>query len=177
MNCSLTNYWEKWNTSRIIEMDAPPGCHPAQAPRPYLPHNHTDRHKRLSLNFDADPTKKYFLADLDELHTMNVVNVEDEISEQVCGDRRNHFWFLSGHQDNRTLDSLTLPHCTPYIEALYVAANFSLPSAQLIGSTPHIVPDEDSAVFLSRAPNATSRPWDDVSTALRYSSTEPVARP
>ncbi|KAF4535915.1 uncharacterized protein LTHEOB_12441 [Lasiodiplodia theobromae] len=184
MNCTLTHYFPHLNDSartQYITVDPPAGCHPP----PLLTTtttsdanntNGTDRQLRFSLaspptTIDADG---YFVNDLTEygmLYSSGIAS-EDLIPAAVCGDDRSHFWYLSGHRrENGTHDSLSLLHCTPYIEALVVATNFSLPGVEVVVGEGEedeaaVVPDEDSAVFMSAAPNATARPWNDVGQFL-----------
>lgn len=167
MNCSLTNYWEQLNNSnQQIIVDPPPGCHSPHA----LYHNDTsrkDRQLKFELSYQISLSESdYILADITEDAMNQIVTDEDQIPGEICSDHRSHFWFLAGHQDNKSYDSLTLLHCNPYIEALYVTANFSLPAAKVLGSPPQILPASDSGVFLSAAPNATARPWNNVSQFL-----------
>ncbi|KAK0610735.1 hypothetical protein DIS24_g12036, partial [Lasiodiplodia hormozganensis] len=143
MNCTMTHYFPHLNDSartQDILVDPPAGCHPP----PLLTSssttttsssgstNGTDRQLRFSLAspptaIDADG---YFVNDLTEygmLYSSGIAS-EDLIPAAVCGDDRSHFWYLSGHRRaNGTHDSLALLHCAPYIEALVVGANFSLP--------------------------------------------------
>ncbi|KAB2569277.1 hypothetical protein DBV05_g12049 [Lasiodiplodia theobromae] len=185
MNCTLTHYFPHLNDSartQDILVDPPAGCHPpplsssSSSSSSSANTNGTDRQLRFSLaspptTIDADG---YFVNDLTEygmLYSSGIAS-EDLIPAAVCGDDRSHFWYLSGHRrDNGTHDSLSLLHCTPYIEALVVGANFSLPGVEVIVEEGEedeaaVVPDEDSAVFMSAAPNATARPWNDVGQFL-----------
>ncbi|GME31222.1 uncharacterized protein LTHEOB_12502 [Neofusicoccum parvum] len=163
LNCSLTNYYENKNTSydlgrligspTIIVVDPPEGCHTPEI-------NGTER--RLYLKPSDSLKDGYFAAFMaDDYDTVSLAlykeYIEDTSSIQICGDNRQHFWFAAGHQSGDISDSLTLLHCVPYIEALYVTANFSLPSLQLSTSAP-VSPHEDTAIPLSTSSSATAFP-------------------
>lgn len=187
INCTLTHYWEHLNNStrtQDILVDPPAGCHPpplttstSSSSSSSSSSSDSDRQLRFSLasppsTIDADGN---FVDDLTEYGMLYSSGITDEdlIPAAVCGDQRSHFWYLSGHRRaNGTHDSLALLHCAPYIEALVVGANFSLPGVEVVdgagegegagGEEAVVVPDEESAVFMSAAPNATARPWNDV---------------
>lgn len=184
MNCTLTHYFPHLNDSartQDILVDPPAGCHPppltSSSSSSSASSSDTDRQLRFSLasppsTIDADGNFVNDLTEYGMLYSSGIAS-EDLIPAAVCGDGRSHFWYLSGHRRaNGTHDNLALLHCNPYIEALVVAANFSLPGVEVVvgdgedGDEEAVVPDEDSAVFLSAAPNATARPWNDVAQFL-----------
>ncbi|GME51181.1 uncharacterized protein LTHEOB_12502 [Neofusicoccum parvum] len=156
---SLSNKNTSYDLGRLIGsptmivVDPPEGCHTPEI-------NGTER--RLYLKPSDSLKDGYFAAFMaDDYDTVSLAlykeYIEDTSSIQICGDNRQHFWFAAGHQSGDISDSLTLLHCVPYIEALYVTANFSLPSLQLSTSAP-VSPHEDTAIPLSTSSSATAFP-------------------
>lgn len=64
----------------------------------------------------------------------------------VCGDVRQHYFIGLGYGT----EALSLLHCMPYVEALWVTAAFALPDLSLVPTIP-ITPDRDTAMFLANA--------------------------
>lgn len=72
-------------------------------------------------------------------------------SIRVCGDGRQHYFIGLGYRTQ----ALSVMHCVPYVEALWVDAAFALPDLSLVTDVPFI-PDRDSAVFLSDSASMTA---------------------
>ncbi|KAL2279072.1 hypothetical protein FJTKL_13649 [Diaporthe vaccinii] len=72
-------------------------------------------------------------------------------SIRVCGDERQHYFIGLGYEE----EALPVLHCVPYVEALWVTANFTLPDLSLVTDVP-VVPDRHSAVFLSDSASMTA---------------------
>lgn len=68
----------------------------------------------------------------------------------VCGDVRQHYFIGLGYGT----EALSLLHCMPYVEALWVTAAFALPDLSLVPTIP-ITPDRDTAMFLANAASRT----------------------
>lgn len=163
-NCSLTNYWENLIPSEhIVSVDPPAGCNPL----PFVDGNgrtRPDSQLHLVTAGGSVEENGYSIYILD--HGVFPMMAEDEDLRQTCGDDRYHFWFLAGcsingtSEESKGFNSATLIHCNPYIDALYVTANISLPSLQVITSASQVVPDEDSAVILSNALSYMGVPFE-----------------
>lgn len=110
---------------------------------------------------------RYYLALLDDNYDTLVRRRDNHSvwwtsSIRVCGDKRQHYFIGLG------MKALSLLHCVPYVEALWVTAAFSLPHLSLIQTVP-VVPDTGSSVFLSDSASMTAFPypqWRTLFTAL-----------
>lgn len=85
-------------------------------------------------------------------------------SSRVCGDGRQHYFigFVNGSEP------LSLLHCVPYVEALWVTAVYALPDLSMVADMP-VEPDTGSAVFLSDSPSMTAfevDKWDEIAVAV-----------
>lgn len=72
-------------------------------------------------------------------------------STRLCSDERQHYFFGFRYGDV----GLSVLHCVPYVEALWVTAKFTLPDLSLVTDVP-LVPERDSAVFVSDSASMTS---------------------
>lgn len=72
-------------------------------------------------------------------------------SIRVCGDKRQHYFIGLGYGTQ----TLSVLHCVPYVEALWVDAAFALPDLSLVTDVP-VIPDRDSVVFLSDSASMTA---------------------
>ncbi|KAF9636693.1 hypothetical protein BFW01_g7589 [Lasiodiplodia theobromae] len=157
LNCSLANYYTRQNLSmytqddRFITIEPPSGCH--------TPHDNLTQGQLLWLNRASEPEADYevrYLEDKYDIAGMQFFNYSGNEGKTtpstVCGDNRQHFWYIAGSSTEGTWDDITLIHCVPYIEALFVNASFSLPTFK-ITSDP-IIPDEASATPFSNASTA-----------------------
>lgn len=82
----------------------------------------------------------------------------------VCGDVRQHYFLGLGYG----MEALSLLHCMPYVEALWVTAAFALPDLSLVPTIP-ITPDRDTAMFLANAASRTESfkiTWKQIVVAM-----------
>lgn len=82
----------------------------------------------------------------------------------VCGDGRQHYFIGLGHSE----EALSMLHCVPYVESLWVSATFTLPRLSLVTDVP-VAPDESSSVFLSDSASMTAiarENWDGIFSAV-----------
>lgn len=80
-------------------------------------------------------------------------------SIHLCGDERQHFFIGVGYGE----EVLSLLHCVPYVEALWVNATFTLPDL-LLATDVSVSPDRESSVFLSDSASMTTfmgQGWQD----------------
>ncbi|KAL0263025.1 hypothetical protein SLS55_002000 [Diplodia seriata] len=155
LNCSLANYYTRQNLSehspggRIITVQPPSGC---RTPRENLTEG-----RLVWLSFVDEPEADYevrYLQDVYPGKSFNYSSTEGRTTPgTVCGDNRQHFWYIAGSSTNGDWDDITLIHCVPYIEALLVNVSFFLPEFQIDTSAP-IIPDEASATPFSNESSA-----------------------
>lgn len=137
--------------------------------------NHTTGQRKLYLQkswINYDEGSQYYLTLLDDNYYA-LVQMRDHhgipvtSSIRVCGDDRQHYFIGLGGTER-----LSVLHCVPYVEALWVTAAFSLPHLSLITTMP-IMPDTGSTTFLSDSASMTAFPysqWIPVFTALMNGS-------
>lgn len=85
-------------------------------------------------------------------------------SAQICGDGRRHHFIGFGYET----EALSLLHCVPYLESLWVTAEFVLPDLSVVADVP-VEPERDSAVFLSDYPSMTAfdvQNWEEIAVAV-----------
>lgn len=88
----------------------------------------------------------------------------DTASIRVCGDKRQHYFIGLGSGGV----GLSLLHCLPYVEALWVTATFTLPDLSIVTGV-RVVPDRNSAIFLSDSASMTAFSevdWLNFATAM-----------
>ncbi|OJD37604.1 uncharacterized protein BKCO1_6000201 [Diplodia corticola] len=184
LNCSLLHYYENRNFTyadipggdSFIPIDPPAGCR-----TPPYSSNATRRQIWLTPDpaIDADGTLDRarrgedggaFVARLEDDYATVSLAWEDayvgsastSTSVGLCGDGRQHvFYGVGASGPDRLWEDFALFHCAPYVEALFVAANLSLPGLDLVvlddsDGDPPVVPDEDSTAFLSASASATA---------------------
>lgn len=173
LNCSLIGHYAE-DDYQTIEADNTHSCLqwlPVD-PRPLgcdtpPEWNHTTGHRSLYLRSlyitNEDGTESasqgYYLAALHDNYDSLVSvrynqSIDSTTSVNVCGDRRQHYFIGLGDGP----EALSLLHCVPYVEALWVTATFSLPDLSLVTDMP-IVPDTDSSVILSASASMTAIPF------------------
>lgn len=158
LNCSVSNYYTRHNVSLyrmhdivpdqvFITVEPPSGCP--------IPLKNRPKGRLLWFFYDLWTgvqalSDDYYIASYFNL-TGSRVDGKDPSPDTVCSDNREHYWYASARVTNSTSEEIAIIHCAPYIEALLVNASFSLPTFQLMSSTP-IVPDEASATVFSTGP-------------------------
>lgn len=185
LNCSLVGHYAGDTYLKITSMgwqdkwlpvdSQPLGCDTSPA------WNQTTGHRKLYLqnsNIKSEDgpkfiTQGYYLALLDDRYGQLVSwrdnrSIQETTSIHVCGDDRQHYFIGLGYG----VETLSLLHCVPYVEALWVTAAFSLPHLSLMQTVP-VEPDTGSAVFLSDSASMTAFPhlqWEALFTALMNGS-------
>lgn len=181
-NCSLIEYYTNDTYPATQKSDIRPqgllvdprplGCHPPER-------NDTSGRRDLYLfssqvvNVDGteQTSRGYYYALLQERYDDSIIFEDYDESDQdyidptsVCGDKREHHFIGLGYG----MEALSLLHCVPYVESLWLTAAFALPDLSLIPNVP-ITPERDSAVNLSNAAGMTSFMqfiWDDIVVAM-----------
>ncbi|KAL1622805.1 hypothetical protein SLS54_004825 [Diplodia seriata] len=176
LNCSLLHYYTDrnftydigtYNVERhtLIPIDPPAGCH-----TPPYSSNSTRRQIWLSPDTIGQGggigQEGAFVAQLeDDYDSVSLAWEEEYIqsttSVRLCGDGRQHLFYGVGSASGykaEVFDEFALLHCVPYVQALFVTANISLPDLNLLESedSQPLIPDEDSAAFLSASASATA---------------------
>ncbi|KKY23988.1 hypothetical protein UCDDS831_g02643 [Diplodia seriata] len=176
LNCSLLHYYTDrnftydigtYNVERhtLIPIDPPAGYH-----TPPYSSNSTRRQIWLSPDTIGQGggigQEGAFVAQLeDDYDSVSLAWEEEYIqsttSVRLCGDGRQHLFYGVGSASGykaEVFDEFALLHCVPYVQALFVTANISLPDLNLLESedSQPLIPDEDSAAFLSASASATA---------------------
>lgn len=167
LNCSLLHYYTHTNFTYgadgfsyvFVPVDAPAGCHTGH----YTSNDTSPRQLWLSvnaLNQQGAHSDGPFVALLEDDYSTASLAFEDQFVSSpetldVCADGRQHLFYGAGTLTGDIFD-MALMHCMPYVEALFVTANLSLPGLELATTGQPLVPDEDSAVFLSSSASATA---------------------
>lgn len=167
MNCSLAGHYdndsfltfERYRNASWLPIDPRPlGCH--TLPEWYQTTGQRDIYLSMqslaNLNGTMDGSRGYSIGLLeDDYHGFLSVSdhhfVEPMTSIRVCGDGRQHYFIGLGHYT----EPLSVLHCVPYVEALWVNATVALPDLSLVTDVP-FAPDRDSAVFLSDSASMTA---------------------
>lgn len=181
LNCSLIGHYANDTYPTAQSSDSGPRWLPVD-PRPLGCHtppawNRTAGQRDLYLssytlkNVDGskNTSRGYYLTLLEDDYDTFVLErsnytLEPTTTIRVCGDGRQHYFVGLGYGT----ESLSLLHCVPYVEALWVNATFSLADLSLVADLP-VTPDEDSAVFLSDSASVTafmSRRWEEFVEAM-----------
>lgn len=172
LNCTLIGHYANgtyptkksasgWGPKWLAVDPRPLGCHPPPE------WNRTAGQRELYLSLQnvrridntRNTSRGYYLALLgDDYDTLvphgNHHKLEPTTSISVCGDKRQHYFIGLGYGTG----SLSVLHCVPYVEALWVTASFALPDLSLVTEVP-LEPDRDSAVFLSDSASMSAFVW------------------
>lgn len=159
LNCSLIGYYAN-DTYQNSKVYGPVPKRLPVDPRPLGCHTPPERHRTAgqrnlylttyeAINVDGthDLSRGYYLIQLvdDYFDTEpNETTFHPTSSISVCGDGRRHYFIGFGYG----AEALSVLHCVPYVEGLWVTATFVLPDLFLAPDTP-VTPDRDSSVFLS----------------------------
>lgn len=171
-NCSLTGHYvnDQYLTApdyRVLPVDPRPlGCHtPPEWNRTagqrdlYLSSAEARNGGDGTLADDGTYSSRgYYFVQLDDkyeslVYAREKLFIEPMTSFRICGDGRQHYFFGLGYK----AEAMSVLHCVPYVEALWVSAAFALPDLSLVTDEP-VVPDRDSSVFLSDSVSMTAYP-------------------
>lgn len=175
LNCSLVGYY----TNDTYPITLRPGLGPQGIPidpRPLGCHTHPEQNRTAGqrdlylsgrmvngVHGTENTSRDYYLALLVDDYDNNPLT-EPTSPTLVCGDERQHYFFGVGYRS----EALSVLHCMPYVEALWVTATFVLPELSIATDIP-LTPDRDSSIFLSHSASMTAfqnRNWVDILVAV-----------
>lgn len=158
-DCLTVNHLSTQNKRKWIHIDSQPlGCdtlpegnYTAGQPNLYLDTsiiNHRGESVALgrSQGYDLTPLSSYYGMDL----VRDNYTLRGSHSFQTCHYER--FGLFIGLASGK--EAMTVLHCLPFVEALWVTATFSLPDLSLVADMP-VVPELNSSKFLSDSINMT----------------------
>lgn len=161
-NCSLYRFWDsielEANQSSYgfsLEVHPPPGCE--RGPPDGLSDG---RYLSLANGAGRTPPPGYFgfVSGLWWKRLPNTTNPDGTYTPTsrtpytVCSDNTQHLFMIYGRRIDLTMHNVTLLHCLPFVQAVEVEAEFTLPSLTINENNPSSLP--------TLSPNTPPTPWN-----------------
>jgi hypothetical protein len=176
-NCSLYRFWDsiqlepnQSSYSFGLEVTPPPGCR--RGPTKALS---DDRYLSLADGAGRTPPPGYFgfismvwWKPLPEAFGPGGgYSPDSRTPYTVCSDNTQHLFMIYGHRIDLTMHNVSLLHCLPFVQAVEVEAEFTLPALTIADTNPPIpVPNTPPTPWNSRTKSHNSIPLPQLNAAV-----------